>query len=113
MVDLTVAVPVLAVGLIIVGFLLKGVFEIRSNEVGIVVRKFSGPKMPQGQIIARHGQIGIQAHTLMPGLYFRNPIIWSIKKAAITEISSDEVGLIESVDGRPLPKGRLLGDEVE
>jgi uncharacterized membrane protein YqiK len=113
LVDLTLLIPVLVVALIVLGFLVRGVIEIRSNEVGILIRKFSGQKMPQGQIIARHGQIGIQAHTLMPGLYFRNPIVWSIKKAPITEIASDEVGEIESVDGRPLPKGRLLGDEVE
>ena len=114
MVDLTVATAIVVVALLIVlGVILRGVFEIRSSEVGILVRKFSGLKMPEGQIIARHGQIGIQAHTLMPGLYFRNPIIWSIRKMPITEIASDEVGLVESVDGRPLPKGRLLGDEVE
>jgi uncharacterized membrane protein YqiK len=112
MVDL-ISGLVLVAGVVVIVFVLKGVFEIRSNEVGILVRKFSGKTMPQGQIIARHGQIGIQAHTLMPGLYFRNPIVWSIKKAMITEVASDEVGLIESVDGRPLPKGRLLGDEIE
>ena len=112
MVDL-ISGLVLVAGIVVIAFVLKGVFEIRSNEVGILIRKFSGKTMPEGQIIARHGQIGIQAHTLMPGLYFRNPIVWSIKKAMITEVASDEVGLIESVDGKPLPKGRLLGDEIE
>lgn len=107
------AVVVIVIAVAVLGFVLRGVFEVRSNEVGILVRKFSGQKMPEGQIIARHGQIGVQAHTLMPGLYFRNPIIWNVKKVPITEIASDEVGLMESVDGRPLPKGRLLGDEVE
>ena len=79
-VNLTLAVPVIVVGLIIIVFIPRGVIEIRSDQVGILIRKFSGQKMPQGQIIARHGQIGIQAHTLMPGLYFRNPIVWSVKK---------------------------------
>ncbi|MGA2663500.1 MAG: SPFH domain-containing protein [Nitrososphaerales archaeon] len=113
MVDETLLIVAAVAGLAVIAFILKGVFEVRSSEVGILVRKFSGLTMPEGQIIARHGQIGIQAHTLMPGLYFRNPIIWNVRKVTITEIASDEVGLIESVDGRPLPKGRLLGDEVE
>ncbi len=49
----------------------------------------------------------------MPGLYFRNPIIWQVKKYAITEILEDQVGVVESIDGEALPKARLLGDAVE
>ena len=67
--------------------------------------------MPDGQIIARDGEIGIQARTLMPGLYWRLPIIWSFAKVPV--VSIDSVGLVESIDGEPLPKGRVLGDEVE
>ncbi len=90
----------------------KGFTLIDDDEVGILNKKMFGPKMPDGQIIARKGEIGIQAQTLMPGLYWRNPVMWKIEEAAVTNIGPDEVGMVESVDGVPIPTGRLLGDEV-
>lgn len=86
---------------------------IRDNEVGIVTKNMFGEKMRPGQIIATNGEIGIQAETLRPGLYWRMPIIWSIDKVRVTTIAPGEVGTIASIDGKPLPAGRLLGDEVE
>ncbi|HXQ92760.1 MAG TPA: SPFH domain-containing protein [Nitrososphaerales archaeon] len=94
-------------------FLGRGIFLVRDNQIGVLTKKFSGQRMPQGQIIARKNQIGIQAHTLMPGLYIRNPIIWQIKKFPITEIGEEQVGVVESIDGETLPKARLLGDAIE
>ncbi|HJW29105.1 MAG TPA: SPFH domain-containing protein, partial [Saprospiraceae bacterium] len=72
-----------------------------------------GRKMPEGQIIARHGQVGVQAKTLMPGLYWRMPIIWSFAKVPVVTVDIASIGIVESIDGEPLPKGRVLGDEVE
>jgi hypothetical protein len=34
-----------------------------------------GKTMPQGHIIAVDGEVGIQADTLMPGLYWKMPFI--------------------------------------
>ena len=55
---------------IIVGFIaliliLRGFCLIRANQVGILTKKMFGKKMPEGQIIARQGEIGVQARTLM------------------------------------------------
>jgi len=94
-------------------FIGRGVFIVRDTQIGVLIKKFGGEKMPQGQIIARKGQIGIQAHTLMPGLYFRNPVFWQVKKFPITEIQEEQIGVVESIDGETLPKARLLGDAVE
>ena len=70
--------------------------------------------MPPGQIIARTpGQIGVASNTLMPSLYWRMPIVWRVEKAPVVVVNSDEVGIVESIDGEPLPHGRLLGDAVE
>jgi regulator of protease activity HflC (stomatin/prohibitin superfamily) len=69
--------------------------------------------MPQGQIVAHEGEIGVQADTLMPGLYWFNPMIWKVNKVPIIEIGPSEIGIVESVDGEPIPKGRLLADEVD
>lgn len=95
-------------------FIGRGIFVIKENQVGILIRKNFGEKMPQGQVIARNSkQVGIQPYTLTPKLYWRFPLVWSIKRAPITEIKEGEVGLIESIDGQALQKGRLFGDEVE
>ena len=59
-------------------FFLTGLRLIRPNEVGILTKNMFGKKMPEGQIIAREGEIGVQASTLMPGLYWRLPIVWSV-----------------------------------
>jgi hypothetical protein len=94
-------------------FIWSGLALIKSNQVGILTKRMFGKKMPQGQVIARKGEIGLQADTLMPGLYWRNPIVWRIHKVPVTEIMATEVGIVESIDGEAIPKGRLLGDEVE
>jgi uncharacterized membrane protein YqiK len=49
----------------------------------------------------------------MPRLLWRNPITWKIEKAPVVKIKPGEVGIVESIDGDPLPVGRLLGDAVE
>jgi regulator of protease activity HflC (stomatin/prohibitin superfamily) len=94
-------------------FFLPGLRLIRANEVGILTKNMLGKKMPEGRIIARDDEIGIQAKTLMPGLYWKIPIIWSFSKVPVVTIDVESVGLVEAIDGEPLPKGRLLGDEVE
>src|SRR2546425_4934314 len=52
---------------------LKGLYLIRAGEVGVLVKRLGGRKMPAGRGIARHGGIGAQAATLMPGPYWRGP----------------------------------------
>ncbi len=103
---------------IIAGFIalilfLRGFCLIKASQVGILTKNMFGKKMPEGQIIARHGEIGVQARTLMPGLYWRLPIIWSFTKVPIVTVDIASIGIVESIDGEPLPKGRVLADEVE
>src|SRR2546421_7865056 len=100
----------LLVGLVV---LLKGLYLIRAGEVGVLVKRLGGRKMPAGQVIARHGEIGTQAATLMPGLYWRMPVVWSMRRSKVVQVAETEIATVEAIDGRPLPKGRLLGDEVE
>ena len=106
---------IIVVILVIVGllFLLSGLVYISRYEVGIKTKKVFGVKMPQGQIIARNGEIGIQADTLMPGLYWFNPIIWKVEKEKVTVIGEEEIGVVQSIDGDVIPTGRLLADAVE
>jgi regulator of protease activity HflC (stomatin/prohibitin superfamily) len=98
---------------IVLLLILRGFCLIGANQVGILTKNMLGKKMPEGQIIARHGEIGVQARTLMPGLYWRLPIIWSFNKIPVVTVDIASIGIVESIDGEPLPKGRVLADEVE
>src|SRR2546426_9689146 len=46
---------------------LKGLYLIRAGEVGVLVKRLGGRKMPAGQGITRPGGGGAQAGTLRPG----------------------------------------------
>jgi len=103
---------VVSAGVLVLLFFVFGLKLIHDYEVGILTKKMFGRKMPPGRIVARDGEIGVQADILMPGLYWRIPIIWKISKVPVTEILPTEVGVVESIDGESIPHGRLLGDEV-
>lgn len=94
-------------------FFLSGLVSIGRYEVGIKTRKMFGKKMPQGKMIACNGEIGIQADTLMPGLYWFNPITWKVEKEKVTVVTKQEIATIEAIDGVVIPTGRLLADAVE
>src|SRR5256886_14782205 len=118
MVDFVGGGPAVALGaafalLAVLAFVLKGLYLIRSGEVGVLVKRLGGGEMPPGQGIARHGEIGKQAATLMPGLYWRMPVGGSMRRSKGVQVGETEIATVEAIDGRPLPKGRLLGDEVE
>jgi regulator of protease activity HflC (stomatin/prohibitin superfamily) len=110
------------IGLLILGaiviavaafFVYSGLYLIQDNEVGIKRKKMFGKTMPQGHIIALDGEVGIQADTLMPGLYWKMPFIWAVEKVKVVNIGPDWIGMVNAIDGRPMQKGRVLGDEVE
>ncbi len=98
--------------LVVAWFIIRGFRLVRDDDVGIVTRKMFGPTLPQGQIIATKGEVGVQADILMPGLYWRIPIIWKIERAPVTKIKPGSIGVVESIEGKPIPTGRLLADEV-
>ena len=108
----TLVLAIVLIMLLII-LVLPGFALVRADEVGILTKKMLGRKLPQGKIIATEGEIGVQADTLMPGLYWRFPVVWKISKSKVTQIPQGSIGIVESIDGQPLPKGRLLADEVE
>src|SRR2546427_6241507 len=86
-------------------FFLKGLYLIRAGEVGVLVKRLGGRKMPAGQVIARHGEIGTQAATLMAGLYWRMPVVWGKRRAQVVQGAETGIATGAAVGGRPLPKG--------
>jgi regulator of protease activity HflC (stomatin/prohibitin superfamily) len=92
---------------------LKSIVIVGGREIAVLERKYFGANMPQGRVIALKKEIGIQARTLGPGLHFLIPFLYSIRKYPFTTISENEVGLIESIDGDPVPPGKIFAKVVE
>jgi len=109
--------PLFIMGVIVLVIVLimvySGLYLIQDHEVGIKRKKMFGKTMPQGHIIAIDGEVGIQADTLMPGLYWKMPFIWAVEKVNVVCIGPDSIGVVNAIDGMPMQKGRVLGDEVE
>lgn len=101
-----------AIGLIVIILIAKSIVIVGGREIAVIERKYFGKKMPQGRVIALADEIGIQARTLGPGLHFLIPFIYVPKKYSFTVISENEIGIIESIDGDPVPPGKIFAKVV-
>ena len=68
--------------------------------------------MPPGRVVATEGEVGIQADVLKPGLHFvKWPFERVVSKVPLIEIGADELGMIEAIDGEPMPPGRIFAPD--
>ncbi|MCC7309282.1 MAG: hypothetical protein IT173_17105 [Acidobacteria bacterium] len=108
---------VLAVaGVIVLGILwyivTRFLVNIGATEVGIKERRYFGRRMPQGRVVANAGEVGIQAEVLKPGLHFvMYPIERVSQKVPLIEIGADELGILDAIDGEPMPAGRIFAPD--
>ncbi len=100
-----------ALGVLFVFVALSSIRHIDENEIGVVVKNF-GRNLPPGQIIAVNGEKGPQAQILGPGWHFWYwPGLYNLETPPVIEIRSDEVGLITTSDGAPIPSGQFFAPE--
>src|SRR5215211_7226600 len=86
--------------------------NISAKEVGIKERRYFGRRMPQGRVVATDGEVGLQADVLKPGLHFvMYPVERVVQKVPLVEIGADELGVIEAVDGEPMPMGSIFAPD--
>jgi Uncharacterized protein conserved in bacteria len=86
--------------------------NIGATEVGIKERRYIGRRMAQGRVVATEGEVGLQADVLKPGLHFvMYPIERVVQKVPLVEIGADELGVIEAVDGEPMPMGSIFAPD--
>lgn len=89
---------------------------IGDNFNGLVIKKWGfGPssRLPEGQIIARNGEAGIQAQMLGPGLHwFYWWFMYKVEKIEVTTVEENHIGMIEALDGAKLPAGSILAAKV-
>ena len=102
------------IALLVVAMLILRLFfvSVKAREIAIKERRYLGRKMPPGRVVAVEGEVGIQADVLKPGLHF---IFWPIerveRKVPLIEIGADELGIVEAVDGEPMPPGRVFAPD--
>jgi uncharacterized membrane protein YqiK len=93
--------------------LVKRIFvNVGAREIAIKERRYIGAKMPPGRVVATEGEVGIQADVLKPGLHLiKWPFEKVVRKVPLIEIGPDELGVIEAVDGEPMPAGRIFAPD--
>jgi uncharacterized membrane protein YqiK len=83
--------------------------NVGAREIAIKERRYLGAKMPPGRVVATEGEVGIQADVLKPGLHLiKWPFEKVIRKFPLIEIGPDEMGIIEAIDGEPMPPGGIF-----
>lgn len=112
-IDLVSLLPVLLIGfaiLIVVLIILRRIMvNVGAQEIAIKERRYLGAKMPPGRVVATEGEVGIQADVLKPGLHLiRFPFEKVVRKVPLIEIGADELGIVEAIDGEPMPPGRIF-----
>ena len=96
---------------------LFGLFVVPEDSVAIVTKKFvlfgAHKTLPDGRIIALHGEAGIQADTLAPGLHWW---LWPWQYATTLRpfvvLPEGSIGIVEAKDGAAIAVGRVLGKRV-
>jgi uncharacterized membrane protein YqiK len=93
--------------------ILKRIFvNVGAREIAIKERRYLGAKMPPGRVVATEGEVGIQADVLKPGLHLiKFPFEKVVRKVPLIEIGADEMGIIEAIDGEPMPSGRIFAPD--
>src|SRR3982750_562083 len=114
--DIVSALPILFAALVVlIVFLIivKRIFvNVGAREIAIKERRYLAAKMPPGRVVATEGEVGIQADVLKPGLHLiKFPFERVVRKVPLIEIGSDEMGIIEAVDGEPNPPGRIFAPD--
>lgn len=88
--------------------IVNSVVIVGGMQIAILERRWLGKSIPEGRVVALSNEVGVQARTLGPGLYFLIPFLYSVSKEPLTVIEEDEIGLVESIDGEPVQTGRIF-----
>ena len=114
--DIVSILPMLLGALVLLIVLLiilsKVLVNVGAREIAIKERRYFGAKMPPGRVVATEGEVGIQADVLKPGLHLiRYPFERVERKVPLIEIGADELGVVEAIDGEPMPPGKIFAPD--
>src|ERR671938_90657 len=101
------------IAFIILLWIVRRIFvNVGAKEIAIKERRYFGRKMPPGRVVAVEGEVGIQADVLKPGLHLiKYPFERVVRKVPLIEIGPDELGVVEAIDGEPMPPGRVFAPD--
>jgi uncharacterized membrane protein YqiK len=103
---------VVVVLIVVFSVLRRVLVNVGAREIAIKERRYVGAKMPPGRVVATEGEVGIQADVLKPGLHLiKYPFERVVRKVPLIEIGTDELGIVEAIDGEPLPPGRIFAPD--
>ena len=109
LVVLAIVVVVLWLG----GHFVIGITMIKSDEVGLVEKRFSHKGSLDKAIIALGGEAGYQPDVLRGGIHLRSRIQYRIHRAPLVTIPQGQIGYLFARDGQPLRPEQTLGRVVQ
>jgi regulator of protease activity HflC (stomatin/prohibitin superfamily) len=110
--SITLVLTVL-VAIVLLITVLSSILIVGGKEIKVLERRWFGKQMPKDRVFAMSNEIGVQARTKGPGLYFMIPFIYKRKREEFIIVGNNEVGMIISVDGNPMPSGKIFANPVE
>ncbi|MEK7233580.1 MAG: SPFH domain-containing protein [Elusimicrobiota bacterium] len=90
-------------------FIYNSIVIVGGTQLAVLERRWLGASLPEGRVVAMANEVGIQARILGPGLHLLIPFLYRTEKAPMMIVAENEVGLIDSIDGAPVPPGRIFG----
>jgi regulator of protease activity HflC (stomatin/prohibitin superfamily) len=90
-------------------FIYNSIVIVGGVQIAVLERRWLGRSMPEGRVVAMANEVGIQARILGPGLHLLTPFLYRTEKAPMMVVAENEVGLVECIDGAPVPPGRIFG----
>lgn len=91
---------------------LSSVTYVGPDKLGVVILNVGTRSLPADKIIATSGEKGPQARVLAPGWHaFLWPVIYNVEVSPLVEVKENEVGLITTTDGKPLPDRVVFAPE--
>lgn len=84
-------------------------FYVGPDQMAVITAKM-GEELPQGQILAKKDQRGIQEDVLGEGRHFLNPWLYEREIRPVILIPPGKVGVVTSKVGDELPEGEFLAE---
>lgn len=80
----------------------------------IVGRKVSCDSFQDARAFLQNdGERGPQVALIPPGTYRINPRLFKVETKSVVHIEPGKIGIIEALDGKPMPNGRVIASGVE
>jgi uncharacterized membrane protein YqiK len=107
---------------------MKKFLVVPPGQIGVVVAR-DGTPLPTGRIVGRPvacdffqdarafiaagGERGPQMTVIPPGSYRINELLFAVVLADAVTVPPGKLGIVEALDGEPLPAGRVIARKVE